>query len=84
MTRRTFFSFHDVPDVWRAWNVRNCWVVKADEQVSVGFFDSSVFETSKKEGRYRSEKFPSRRITKHISDVHFGRNRNLDAPVGPI
>ncbi|MFZ4857714.1 MAG: TIR domain-containing protein [Desulfuromonadaceae bacterium] len=47
--RRTFFSFHYVPDVWRAWNVRNCWVVKAEDQASIGFFDSSVFEASKKE-----------------------------------
>jgi hypothetical protein len=47
--RRTFFSFHYVPDVWRAWNVRNSWVVKPEDQVSSGFFDSSVFEASKKE-----------------------------------
>ncbi|MGE6993909.1 TIR domain-containing protein [Pseudomonas sp. NPDC047961] len=49
MARRTFFSFHYQEDVWRAWNVRNCWVVN-DEQASVGFFDASVFEASKKEG----------------------------------
>lgn len=48
MARRTFFSFHYVPDVWRAWNVRNCWVVK-DQQLDSGFFDSSVFEASKRE-----------------------------------
>lgn len=47
--RRTFFSFHYLPDVWRAWNVRNCWVVKPEDQISSGFFDSSVFEASKKE-----------------------------------
>lgn len=49
MPRRTFFSFHYQPDVWRAWNVRNSWVMKPDDQVSSGFFDSSVFESSKKE-----------------------------------
>lgn len=49
MARRTFFSFHYQEDVWRAWNVRNCWVVNDDRQ-SVGFFDGSVFEASKKEG----------------------------------
>jgi len=49
MARRTFFSFHYTPDVWRAWNVRNCWVVKPEEEVADGFFDSSVFEASKKE-----------------------------------
>ena len=48
MARRTFFSFHYVPDVWRAWNVRNCWVIK-DQQVDSGFFDSSVFEASKRQ-----------------------------------
>ncbi|ABA90152.1 protein of unknown function DUF1863 [Syntrophotalea carbinolica DSM 2380] len=47
--RRTFFSFHYEPDVWRAWNVRNCWVIKPEEQSDRGFFDSSVFEASKKE-----------------------------------
>ena len=49
MARRTFFSFHYHPDVWRAWNVRNSWVVKTEDQIGVGFFDSSVFEASKKE-----------------------------------
>ena len=50
LPRRTFFSFHYKPDVWRAWNVRNSWVVKPDEEESIGFFDSSVFEASQKEG----------------------------------
>lgn len=49
MPRKTFFSFYYKSDVWRAWNVRNSWVVKPDEQVDRGFFDSSVFEASKKE-----------------------------------
>lgn len=49
MPRRTFFSFHYQEDVWRAWNVRNCWVVNPDEEKSVGFFDASVFEASQKE-----------------------------------
>lgn len=49
MARRTFFSFHYRLDVWRAWNVRNCWVVKPEDQLADGFFDSSVFEASKKE-----------------------------------
>lgn len=48
MPRRTFFSFHYEPDVWRAWNVRNSWVVKESDEESRGFFDSSVFEASKK------------------------------------
>lgn len=39
-----------MPDVWRAWNVRNSWVVRPTEQDDRGFFDSSVFEASKKDG----------------------------------
>jgi hypothetical protein len=50
LPRRTFFSFHYTPDVWRAWNVRNSWVVKSEDQADSGFFDGSVFEASKKEG----------------------------------
>lgn len=49
MPRRTFFSFHYGSDVWRAWNVRNCWVVREADEESRGFFDRSVFEASKKE-----------------------------------
>jgi hypothetical protein len=41
---------HYVPDVWRAWSVRNSWVVKPGEEVDSGFFDSSVFEASKRRG----------------------------------
>jgi len=50
MPRRTFFSFHYKPDVWRAWNVRNSWVVKPEDEIDRGFFDSSVFEASQKNG----------------------------------
>jgi MTH538 TIR-like domain (DUF1863) len=49
VARRTFFSFHYKPDVWRAWNVRNSWVV-TDEQVDRGFFDGSVFEATQEKG----------------------------------
>ncbi|CAI1535705.1 MTH538 TIR-like domain (DUF1863) [Serratia plymuthica] len=48
MPRKTFFSFHYQEDVWRAWNVRNSWVVGKDKE-SVGFYDASVFEASQKE-----------------------------------
>ncbi len=48
MARRTFFSFHYEPDVWRAWNVRNCLTFTGNDS-DVGFFDSSVFEASKRE-----------------------------------
>ena len=49
MARRTFFSIHFEPDHWRAWNVRNSWVVRPQDRDVRGFFDSSVFEASKGE-----------------------------------
>ncbi|TAU59864.1 hypothetical protein ELI45_31045 (plasmid) [Rhizobium ruizarguesonis] len=49
MARRTFFSFHYTPDIWRAWIARNSWVIAPADQIDVGFFDSSVFEASKRE-----------------------------------
>lgn len=49
MPRKTFFSFHYQEDVWRAWNVRNSWVVPKEKE-SEGFYDASVFEASQKEG----------------------------------
>ncbi|MER9950391.1 TIR domain-containing protein [Mesorhizobium sp. M0047] len=49
MARRTFFSFHHNEDKWRAWNVRNSWVVRPQDQIDRGFFDSSVFEAAKNE-----------------------------------
>jgi hypothetical protein len=51
MARHTFFSFHYKPDVTRAWVVRNSWVTKVaqGERDDAGFFDSSVFEASKRE-----------------------------------
>lgn len=57
MARRTFFSFHYKPDVWRAWNVRQCWVVKPQDQEDHGFFDGSVFEASQKEGDESLKRF---------------------------
>jgi hypothetical protein len=57
MARRTFFSFHYQPDVWRAWNVRNSWVVRPTEEVSVGFFDSSVVEATKRTGEDQLKTF---------------------------
>ncbi|MDF3983068.1 TIR domain-containing protein [Luteibacter sp. PPL201] len=57
MARRTFFSFHYEPDVWRAWNVRNAWVVRPSEQDDVGFFDSSVVEATKRTGKDQLKTF---------------------------
>lgn len=49
MARRTFFSFHYQPDVWRVNIVKNCWVVKPVDQIADGFLDGSVFEASRRE-----------------------------------
>ncbi|WP_445147299.1 TIR domain-containing protein [Dyella sp. Tek66A03] len=57
MPRRTFFSFHYDPDVWRAWNVRNSRALQPDSKVDEGFFDSSVFEATKKEGDENLKRF---------------------------
>ena len=59
MARRTFFSFHYKPDVSRAWVVRNSWVTKVaqGEREDAGFFDSSVFEKSKKESDETLKRF---------------------------
>lgn len=46
MARRTFFSFHYVPDVQRAQIVKNSWVTRDREDA--GFFDSSAFEKAKR------------------------------------
>ncbi len=48
MVRKTFFSFHYQPDVWRAYNVRNSWTIKGKNEDS-GFFDGSIFEAKKRE-----------------------------------
>lgn len=60
MSRRTFFSFHYQPDAWRAWNVRNSWVVRPEDQQSSGFFDGSVFEATKREGPEQLKAFITR------------------------
>ncbi len=57
MARRTFFSFHYQPDIWRAMNVRNSWVVQKDQQKDIGFFDGSVFEASKRESDNALKRF---------------------------
>lgn len=56
MARKTFFSFHYQEDVWRVWNVKNCLVVSKDHEAD-GFFDSSVFEASKKESEEALKSF---------------------------
>jgi hypothetical protein len=48
MARRTFFSFHYERDIWRAGQVRNCWVTQDRE--SAGFWDAAAWESVKKRG----------------------------------
>lgn len=49
MARRVFFSFHYERDVWRAGQVRNCWVTKPDREAA-GFWDAAAWEEVKKHG----------------------------------
>lgn len=49
MARYAFFSFHYKNDVWRANQVRNCWVTK-DNTIAAGFIDAADFEKVEKEG----------------------------------
>ena len=56
MARNAFFSFHYGNDVWRANQVRNSWVTKAD-RVAAGFVDAAAFEEVKKGGEAAIEKW---------------------------
>lgn len=49
MARKVFFSFHFENDVWRASQVRNSWLTKADRE-SAGYWDSADWEEVKKKG----------------------------------
>lgn len=71
MPRKTFFSFHYQEDVWRAWNVRNSWVVPKEKE-SEGFYDASVFEASQKEGDNVLKDFLRDGLKKHIGYLRFG------------
>ncbi len=48
MARRVFFSFHYERDVWRASQVRNCWVGRDREDS--GFWDAASWESVKRQG----------------------------------
>jgi hypothetical protein len=55
MARRAFFSFHYERDVWRAGQVRNCWVTKDREEA--GFWDAAAWEEVKERGNPAIEKW---------------------------
>jgi hypothetical protein len=55
MARRVFFSFHYERDVWRASQVRNCWVTQDREDA--GFWDAAAWEEVKKKGNAAIEKW---------------------------
>jgi len=46
MARHAFFSFHHGRDVWRAGQVRNCWVTQ--DRDAAGFWDAAEWESVKK------------------------------------
>jgi hypothetical protein len=48
VARYTFFSFHYERDVWRAGQIRNCWVTK--DRSAAGFWDGVKWEEVKKKG----------------------------------
>ena len=47
--RRVFFSFHHERDIWRANQVRNCWLAESNREAS-GFWDAAEWEEVKKKG----------------------------------
>jgi hypothetical protein len=49
MARRVVFSFHYERDIWRASQIRNCWVTKPDRE-SAGFWDAASWEEVKRRG----------------------------------
>lgn len=49
MARRVFFSFHYERDIWRASQVRNCWITKPDRETA-GFWDAASWEAVKRKG----------------------------------
>jgi MTH538 TIR-like domain (DUF1863) len=55
MARRVFFSFHYERDIWRASVVRNSWKMKPDREAA-GFFDASIWEKAKTQGKAAIEK----------------------------
>lgn len=56
MARNSFFSFHYKNDVWRAMQVRNCWVVR-NEKEAAGFIDAADFEKVEKDGEAAVKKW---------------------------
>ncbi len=58
MARRVFFSFHYERDISRANVVRNSWVTRDRE--AAGFFDASLWETTKLQGASAIERLIDR------------------------
>ena len=49
--RRVFFSFHYQQDIWRVNQVRQSWRYRhEDEREAEGFYDGSIWESSKRQG----------------------------------
>lgn len=60
MARRVFFSFHYIPDNWRAAIVRNGWVTKDREDA--GFFDSADWEEARKKSEIALKSFIGKQL----------------------
>lgn len=62
MARRVFFSFHYEADVWRAGQIRNSWVTKADREAA-GFWDAADWESIKRGGESAIRQWINRQLT---------------------
>ncbi|MCH7534881.1 MAG: TIR domain-containing protein [Bacteroidetes bacterium] len=56
MARRVFFSFHFEHDIWRANQVRNCWVTKPNTE-DAGFIDAVDWESIESQGKQAVEEW---------------------------
>lgn len=60
MARRVFFSFHYERDIWRASQVRNCWVGRDREES--GFWDAAAWESVKRQGDEAVKRWINRQL----------------------
>lgn len=62
MARRVFFSFHYQRDSWRVSQVRNCWTVQPEHQVTP-FLDAADWEKIKRSGDDAIKKWINEQIS---------------------
>ena len=78
MARRVFFSFHHSGDVWRAGQVRNCWVTQ--DRQEAGFWDAAAWEAVKKKDIATVQKWIDEQMKGNICDGRPHRSGDIDAP----